>query len=39
VATVGVPYAMPYEQNRPLLLCRDLYKPLSSLWPDQQSYQ
>jgi hypothetical protein len=35
---VGGPWVMPYE-NRPILICRDLYKPLSSLWPDLQIYE
>lgn len=27
------PYAMPYERNRPILLCRGMHPPLPQLWP------
>jgi hypothetical protein len=27
------PYAMPYEQDRPILLCRGMHPPLPQLWP------
>jgi hypothetical protein len=37
--TIGVPYAMPYEQHRPILICRGLRKPLSELWPELRNYQ
>ncbi len=34
VATFGTsPYAMPYEQNRPIVLCRGMHPPLPQLWP------
>lgn len=33
-ATFGVPYAMPYEQDRPILLCRGLRGGLRSRWPE-----
>jgi hypothetical protein len=29
----GAPYAMPYENNAPILLCRGLITPLPELWP------
>lgn len=32
-ATFGVPYAMPYERDRPIVLCRGLRGGLRSLWP------
>jgi hypothetical protein len=33
VATFGTsPYAMPYEQNRPIVLCRGMRPPLPQLW-------
>ena len=28
----GNPYAMPYENARPILICRDLHMPLDRLW-------
>jgi 4-amino-4-deoxy-L-arabinose transferase-like glycosyltransferase len=34
VATFGTsPYAMPYEQDRPIVLCRGMRPPLPELWP------
>jgi len=33
-ATFGVPYAMPYERDRPIVLCRGLRGGLRSLWPE-----
>jgi hypothetical protein len=33
VARFGAPYAMPYENNAPILLCRGLLTPLPELWP------
>ena len=30
----GAPLAMPYERQRPILLCRDLRQPLSAIWRD-----
>ena len=26
------PYAMPYENNRPIFVCRDLRTPLANVW-------
>jgi len=34
VGTFGAPFAMPYERDRPIYLCRNLVAPLSALWPD-----
>jgi hypothetical protein len=33
-ATFGVPYAMPYEQDRPILLCRGMHPDLRQAWPE-----
>jgi len=33
VATFGVPLAMPYERDRPIMICRDLKGGLASMWP------
>ncbi|HUP62885.1 MAG TPA: hypothetical protein VNA69_21005 [Thermoanaerobaculia bacterium] len=33
VAVVRHPYAMPYENDRPVHLCRGLKMPVSELWP------
>jgi hypothetical protein len=33
VARFGVPYAMPYENNRPIFICRGLEVPLTEAWP------
>jgi Dolichyl-phosphate-mannose-protein mannosyltransferase len=32
------PYAMPYETNRPILLCRGMHPPLPQLWPRFKHY-
>lgn len=32
------PYAMPYERNRPILLCRGMRPPLPQLWPSFKHY-
>jgi hypothetical protein len=32
------PYAMPYERNRPILLCRGMHPPLPELWPHFKHY-
>ncbi len=32
-ATFGVAYAMPYETNRPIFVCRGLRVPLDQFWP------
>ena len=39
VATFGTsPYAMPYEQDRPIVLCRGMRPPLPKLWPAFKHY-
>ena len=35
----GAPYAMPYESNRPIFVCRGLHMPLGTLWPHLKRYQ
>jgi hypothetical protein len=32
------PYAMPYERNRPILLCRGMHPSLGQVWPQLKSY-
>ena len=34
VGEFGAPLAMPYERQRPILICHDLRQPLSAIWPD-----
>ncbi len=33
LAMFGVPYAMPYEKDRPIFLCRGLRASLATIWP------
>jgi len=37
--TFGVPLAMPYERNRPILVCRGLRHNLQQMWPHLQRYE
>jgi hypothetical protein len=37
--TFGVPLAMPYEQNRPILVCRGLHISPQLAWPHFQRYE
>jgi hypothetical protein len=30
----GVPYAMPYERDRPILVCRGMHRDLRDAWPE-----
>lgn len=39
VATFGDPYAMPYEDDRPIYVCRGLRKPLTEIWPELKRYR
>lgn len=32
------PYAMPYEVNRPIVICRNMHPPLAQLWPRFKHY-
>jgi hypothetical protein len=39
VATFGTsPYAMPYERDRPIVLCRGMHPLLAQLWPVFKHY-
>jgi hypothetical protein len=39
VATFGTsPYAMPYETHRPIILCRQMRRPLDQVWPGFKHY-
>lgn len=38
-ATFTAPYIMPYEDGRPIMLCRGIKKPLIEIWPSVKSYQ
>jgi hypothetical protein len=37
--TFGVPLAMPYERDRPILVCRGLRRDLQQAWPHFQRYE
>jgi hypothetical protein len=39
VAHFGAPYAMPYENDRPIFLCRGLRVPLQDAWPRFKRFQ
>jgi hypothetical protein len=39
VATFGAPFAMPYENNRPIFVCRGLRVPLTEAWPLFKRFQ
>jgi hypothetical protein len=32
------PYSMPYERNRPIVLCRQMHPPLAQMWPRFRHY-
>lgn len=39
VARTGdLPFAMPYERDRPIVLCRGMHPPLAQLWPRLRAY-
>jgi len=38
VGTFSAPYAMPSENNLPIMLCRHLRVPIAQLWPHLQEY-
>ena len=38
VGTFGAPYAMPYENDRPIILCRGLLRDLREVWPRFRRY-
>jgi hypothetical protein len=33
IGSFGARFAMPYENDRPIFLCRDLVRPLAAIWP------
>jgi len=37
--TFGVPLAMPYERDRPIMVCHGLHRNLQRAWPDFQRYE
>ena len=37
-ATVSARYAMPFEHDLPIVVCRGLHVPLATLWPRQKMY-
>ena len=37
--TFGVPLAMPYERDRPILVCRGLRRNLQQAWSHFQRYE
>jgi len=37
--TIGAPYVMPYENDRPIILCRGLRRPLGEVWPAFRRYR
>jgi 4-amino-4-deoxy-L-arabinose transferase-like glycosyltransferase len=39
VATFGAPLVMPYENNRPIFICRGLRVPLTLAWPRFKRFQ
>jgi hypothetical protein len=39
VGTFGGPYVMPYENNRPIFLCRGLRRPLGEIWDRLKRYR
>jgi 4-amino-4-deoxy-L-arabinose transferase-like glycosyltransferase len=36
---IGAPFVMPYENDRPIILCRGLRRPLDELWPIFRRYR
>ncbi|HEV2262676.1 MAG TPA: glycosyltransferase family 39 protein [Candidatus Rubrimentiphilum sp.] len=38
-ATFTAPYIMPYEDGRPIMLCRGIKKPLNEIWPSVKAYE
>jgi 4-amino-4-deoxy-L-arabinose transferase-like glycosyltransferase len=38
-AVFSAPYIMPYENNRPIMLCRGIRKPLAKIWPAVKAYE
>jgi hypothetical protein len=38
VGTIGAPYVMPYENDRPIFVCRGLNHNLSAIWSHFKRY-
>jgi 4-amino-4-deoxy-L-arabinose transferase-like glycosyltransferase len=38
-ATFSAPYIMPYEDHMPIMVCRGIKKPLSTVWPGVKNYE
>jgi hypothetical protein len=36
---IGAPFVMPYENDRPIILCRGLRRPLDEVWPAFRRYR
>lgn len=39
VGTIGAPFVMPYENDRPIILCRGLRRSLDEVWPAFRRYR
>src|SRR5579872_799787 len=39
VATLNTPWAIAYERDIPIWICRDIKKPLSNYWADLKTYE
>jgi hypothetical protein len=39
VTKFGVPYAMPYENGRPIFICRGLRRNLAEIWSRLKRYE
>lgn len=39
VGRIGAPFVMPYENDRPIILCRGLRRPLAEVWPLFRRYR
>lgn len=39
VGRIGAPFVMPYENDRPIILCRGLRRPLAAVWPAFRRYR
>jgi hypothetical protein len=37
--TIGAPYVMPYENERPIILCHGMRRPLPEIWDSFRRYQ
>jgi hypothetical protein len=39
IGTFGAPYVMPYENDRPIILCKGLKRSLSETWDRFKRYE